>query len=81
MSKQKPKRPTTRQLKNDITVIVKEILSLKKYVNEVSFDEIKKILYQNRDKMGQHTFRALQYLITFYIANVIYIYIILCIDI
>ena len=35
MSKQKPKRPTTRQLKNDITVIVKEILSLKKYVNEV----------------------------------------------
>tara|TARA_R110000787_G_scaffold219133_1_gene327873 strand:+ start:90 stop:425 length:336 start_codon:yes stop_codon:yes gene_type:complete len=35
MSKQKPKRPTTRQLKNDITVIVKEILNLKKYVNEV----------------------------------------------
>ena len=35
MSKQKPKRPTTRQLKNDITVIVKEILSLKKYVNDV----------------------------------------------
>tara|TARA_R110001606_G_scaffold197452_1_gene344973 strand:+ start:545 stop:880 length:336 start_codon:yes stop_codon:yes gene_type:complete len=35
MSKQKPKRPTTRQLKNDITVIVKEILNLKKYVNDV----------------------------------------------
>ena len=35
MSKQKPKRPTTRQLKNDITIIVKEILSLKKYVNDV----------------------------------------------
>ena len=35
MSKQKPKRPTTRQLKNDITVIVKEIINLKKYVNEV----------------------------------------------
>ena len=32
MSKQKPKRPTTRQLKNDITIIVKEILNLKKYV-------------------------------------------------
>ena len=35
MSKQKPKRPTTRQLKNDITVIVKEITNLKKYVNDV----------------------------------------------
>ena len=35
MSKQKPKRPTTRQLKNDITIIVKEILNLKKYVNDV----------------------------------------------
>ena len=35
MSKQKKKRPTTRQLKNDITIIVKEIISLKKYVNEV----------------------------------------------
>jgi hypothetical protein len=35
MSKQKPKRPTTRQLKNDITVIVKEIINLKKYVNDV----------------------------------------------
>ena len=35
MSKQKPKRPTTRQLKNDITSIVKEILNLKKYVNDV----------------------------------------------
>ena len=35
MSKQKKKRPTTRQLKNDITVIVKEIINLKKYVNEV----------------------------------------------
>jgi|10_taG_2_1085330.scaffolds.fasta_scaffold252044_2 hypothetical protein len=42
MSKQKPKRPTTRQLKNDITVIknditviVKEIISLKNYVNDV----------------------------------------------
>ena len=35
MSKQKPKRPTTRQLKNDITIIVKEIINLKKYVNDV----------------------------------------------
>ena len=35
MSKQKPKRPTTRQLKNDITIIVKEILNLKNYVNDV----------------------------------------------
>ena len=35
MSKQKKKRPTTRQLKNDITIIVKEILNLKKYVNDV----------------------------------------------
>jgi len=35
MSKQKKKRPTTRQLKNDITIIVKEIFNLKKYVNEV----------------------------------------------
>ena len=35
MSKQKKKRPTTRQLKNDISIIVKEIISLKKYVNEV----------------------------------------------
>ena len=35
MSKQKPKRPTTRQLNNDITIIVKEILNLKKYVNDV----------------------------------------------
>ena len=35
MSKQKPKRPTTRQLKNDITIIIKEILNLKKYVNDV----------------------------------------------
>ena len=35
MSKQKQKRPTTRQLKNDITVIVKEIINLKKYVNDV----------------------------------------------
>ena len=35
MSKQKPKRPTTRQLKNDISIIVKEIMSLKNYVNDV----------------------------------------------
>ena len=35
MSKQKPKRPTTRQLKNDISIIVKEIISLKNYVNDV----------------------------------------------
>jgi len=35
MSKQKKKRPTTRQLKNDITIIVKEILNLKNYVNDV----------------------------------------------
>lgn len=35
MSKQKPKRPTTRQLKNDITIIVQEILNLKNYVNDV----------------------------------------------
>ena len=30
------------------------------YVNEASFDEIKKILYKNRNKIGQHTFRVLQ---------------------
>ena len=35
MSKQKKKRPTTRQLKNDISIIVKEIISLKNYVNDV----------------------------------------------
>ena len=44
MSKQKPKRPTTRQLKNDITVIVKEILNLKKYVNDVPESVINNIL-------------------------------------
>ena len=41
MSKQKPKRPTTRQLKNDITIIVKEILNLKKYVNDGKYVEEK----------------------------------------
>tara|TARA_R110002020_G_scaffold401256_1_gene611488 strand:+ start:416 stop:748 length:333 start_codon:yes stop_codon:yes gene_type:complete len=35
MAKQKSKRPTTRQLKNDITIIVKEIVNLKNYVNDV----------------------------------------------
>ena len=35
MTKTKQKKPTTKQLKNDITVIIKEILELKGYVNEV----------------------------------------------
>ena len=35
MSKRKQKRPTTRELKRDIGVIVKEVVTLQKYVNEV----------------------------------------------
>jgi hypothetical protein len=35
MSKIKQKRPTTRQLKNEIAIIVKELYQLKNYVNEV----------------------------------------------
>ena len=35
MSKRKQKRPTTRELKRDIGVVVKEVVTLKSYVNEV----------------------------------------------
>ena len=35
MSKRKQKRPTPRELKRDIGVIVKEVVTLQKYVNEV----------------------------------------------
>ena len=35
MSKQKTRRPTTRELKKDIAVIVRELYELKEYVNNV----------------------------------------------
>ena len=35
MAKQKSKRPTTRELKKDISVIVRELFELQKYVNTV----------------------------------------------
>ena len=35
MSKRKQKRPTTRELKRDIALVVKEVVILKSYVNEV----------------------------------------------
>ena len=35
MSKHKQRRPTTRELKKDIAIIVKEVFELKRYINEV----------------------------------------------
>ena len=35
MAKQKRRRPTTRELKKEIAIIVREVYSLKQYVNEI----------------------------------------------
>ena len=35
MAKQKQKRPTTRELKKEIAVLVREVFTLKQYVNDV----------------------------------------------
>jgi hypothetical protein len=35
MSKHKQRRPTTRELKKDIAILVKEVFELKRYINEV----------------------------------------------